>query len=297
MNARTQAHQPAADKAGLRVRDRRFGRRFDGSSVRSSGDNASPDLASDPIAAAWFTALSASFPRGEAMFIEAVRAHREGTPEPLASQIRDFIRQEVHHSREHLAFNRAAEAAGFDLAQVDNRVAQMVSETQAQPAIVQLAVTMALEHFTAMFAHLFLTDPDSIGSAGMGGRDLWQWHAVEEIEHKGVAYDTWIHATRNWPARRRWIMRSAVMVQVSFHFIRNRSEDALELLAQRGIIGWRARWRLFAYLTFRPGMLRRIVPQWLAFFRPGFHPWDHDDSALIRAYDRNQPDGAPSTRS
>ena len=26
--------------------------------------------------------------------------------------------------------------------------------------------------------------------------ELWRWHAAEEIEHKGVAYDTWLHATR-----------------------------------------------------------------------------------------------------
>lgn len=291
MNANTQVQQPAAPYAGLTIRDRRFGR------ASGNAADAAPDLARDPIAAAWFTALSASFPRGEAMFIEAVRAHRAGTPEPLASQIRDFIRQEVNHSREHLAFNRAAQEAGFDLTQVESRVAQMVGETLAQPAIVQLAVTIALEHFTAMFAHLFLTDPASIGSAGMGSRDLWLWHAVEEIEHKGVAFDTWNHATRDWPARKRWLMRSVVMVQVSYRFIHNRSEDALELLAQRGIGGWRARWRLFAYLAFKPGMLRRIVPQWLAFFRPGFHPWDHDDSALITAYDSTQPGGMPSARS
>ncbi len=223
------------------------------------------------------------------MFIDAVRAHRDGVPEPLGSQIRDFIRQEVNHSREHIAFNRAAQEAGFDLAIIDRRVAQMVGETQSQPAIVQLCVTMALEHFTAMFAHLFLKDPASIASAGMGGRDLWQWHAVEEIEHKAVAFDTWNHATRGWPARRRWMMRSLVMLNVTYRFIRNRSEDALELLAQRGIAGWQARWRLFTYLTVRPGILRRIILQWLAYFRPGFHPWDHDDSALIADYDANQP--------
>ncbi len=276
MNAIASLQQASPDETHLKIRNRRFVR------------DASPDPQSDPIAAAWFTALSASFPRGEAMFIDAVRAHRDGVPEPLATQIRDFVRQEVNHSREHIAFNRAAKAAGFDLTQIDVRVAQMVRETQDQPAIVQLAVTMALEHFTAMFAHLFLKDPDSIASAGMGGRDLWLWHAAEEIEHKGVAFDTWDHAVRDWSQQRRWMTRCMVMGNVTFHFIRNRCEDALELLAQRGITGRRARWRLLTYLTVRPGMLRRIIPQWLAFFRPGFHPWDHDDSALITAYDSDQ---------
>ncbi len=287
MDALVNLPQAQSGQPALTIRERRFDRA------------AKPDIASDPVAAAWFAALSASFPRGEAMFIEAVRAHREGAPEPLASQIRDFIRQEVNHSREHIAFNRSAQDAGFDLARIDQRVAQMIGETQSQPAIVQLCVTMALEHFTAMFAHVFLNEPDSIAGAGgsMGGPDLWQWHAVEEIEHKGVAFDTWNHATRDWPARRRWIMRALVMLKVTWRFIGNRSADALELLAQHGITGWRARWRLFTYLTVRPGVLRRIAPKWLAYFRPGFHPWDHDDSALIAAYDAAHDRDQESARS
>ena len=273
MNALTKAQQARSSEAAIVVRDRRF--------KQAPGR----DLESDPVGSAWFTALSASFPRGEAMFIDAVRAHRAGTPEPLGSEIRAFIRQEVNHSREHLAFNKAAEAAGYDLTKIDARVARMIGETQEKPAIVQLAVTMALEHFTAMFAHQFLAEPDAIAGGGMGVRDLWLWHAVEEIEHKGVAFDTWNHATRDWKPRRRWIMRSLVMLRVTFNFLRNRSEDALELLAQRGITGIRARWRLLTYLVAKPGILRRIAPQWLAYFRFGFHPWEHDDRALIARYD------------
>src|SRR3546814_4307871 len=41
-------------------------------------------LNGDPIASAFHTALSGTFPRGEAMFIEAVEAHRDGVPARLA---------------------------------------------------------------------------------------------------------------------------------------------------------------------------------------------------------------------
>jgi predicted metal-dependent hydrolase len=272
MTAYTPVKASPADLT-LTVRDRRFGR----GTTRKRG--------CDPVAAAWFLALSTSFPRGEAMFIEAVKAHREGVPPRLAAEIREFIKQEVNHSREHLAFNRAAQEAGYDVARIDRRVAQMVAETQEKPPLVQLCITMALEHFTAIFAHLFLTDPDSLVSEGLGDPELWRWHSIEEIEHKGVAFDTWNHATRDWKPRKRWIVRSLVMLRVSARFIRNRSQDALDFMAQDGITGWQARWRLFAYLVGRPGMLRRIFPAWLGYFRPGFHPWDHDDRALIQLND------------
>ncbi len=239
----------------------------------------------DPVAAAWFAALSCSFPRGEAMFIEAVKAHRDGVPEKLAGEIRDFIRQEVNHSREHIAFNRAVQDAGYELSAINSRVNRLVDETLAAPPIVQLAITCALEHFTAMFAHQLLKDPASLTTAGMGDPQLWLWHAVEEIEHKAVAYDTWLHATRDWSSFKRWRIRSIIMVLVTFRFLKNRSTDAMELLAQDGIKGWRARWGIFSYLLGKPGILRKIAPAWLGYFRPGFHPWDHDDRHLIARFD------------
>ncbi len=256
----------------LTVRDRRF-RREGGTRHWLDGD---------PVATAWFTALSASFPRGEAMFIDAVKAHRDGVPPALAEEIRDFIRQEVNHSREHLAFNRAAVDAGYHLAAIDARVAALVAMTQDLPPLVQLTVTCALEHFTAIFAHQFLAHPDHFGTADEETVALWQWHAVEEIEHKAVAFDTWVHATRQMPPFRRWLMRAVVMGDVTGRFLRNRWIDALELLAQDGITGWRARLKLAAYLWGRPGILRRTFPAWAQWFRPGFHPWQVDDRALIQ---------------
>ncbi len=261
---------------GITVRNRRFGRGRE--RVRGI----------DPVASAWFAALSASFPRGEAMFIDAVKAHRDAVPPELAQEIRDFIKQEVNHSREHIAFNRAVADAGYDLTAIDARVKSLVNMTQSKPPIVQLAITCALEHFTAMFAHEFLRNPDSIASAGMGDVQLWLWHAVEEIEHKGVAFDTWSHATRDWSDWKRWKVRCLIMALVTFRFIRNRATDAVELLKQDGITGMRAKWRLFAYLVGRPGILRKIFPAWLSYFKPGFHPWDHNDRHLIAAWDDEQ---------
>ena len=85
---------------------------------------------------------------------------------------------------------------------------------------------------------------------------------------------------------RRWLLRGAMMELVTRKFLAHRFSDALDLLAQDGITGWRARARLLHYLLVRPGVLRRLLPAWLAYFRPGFHPWDRDDRALIAAAER-----------
>ena len=241
--------------------------------------------AGEPFGTAWHNALSATFPRGEAFFIEAVKAHREGADPQLAAEIRAFVKQEINHTREHVAFNKLAENAGYDIKAIDERVREMLEMTKGRPEILNLAATMALEHYTAMMAHEFLANPKHFAKADPEVRDMWRWHSVEEIEHKGVAFDTWNHATRGWTPWRRWKLRSLMMLIVTGRFFKHRWEDSMNLLAQDGITGWKARWGLFKYLAFTPGVVRRIFPAWLAYFKPGFHPWDHDDRALIGLYE------------
>ncbi|MBX7513151.1 metal-dependent hydrolase [Qipengyuania sp. GH38] len=259
----------------ITVRDERFNR----------GTNPRRWWAGEPFGTAWHNALSATFPRGEAFFIEAVKAHREGAGPKLEAEIRAFVKQEINHTREHIAFNKLAENAGYDIKAIDQRVAELLALTKDRPAIANLAVTMALEHYTAMMAAEFLANPQHFKDADPEVRDMWRWHAAEEIEHKGVAYDTWNHATKDWTPFRRWKVRSLVMLTVTARFFKNRWVDSLNLLEQDGITGWKAKWGLFKYLTVSPGVVRRIFPAWLSYFRPGFHPWDHDDRELIGLYE------------
>jgi len=277
---RSAAASPAPADLTLNVRDERFNR------------DAAPRRwwAGEPFGTAWHNALSATFPRGEAFFIESVKAHRDGADPKLDAEIRAFVRQEINHTREHIAFNRLAQDAGYDIAAIDKRVAEMLELVKGRPPIINLAVTMALEHYTAMMAHEFLANPKHFENADAEVRDMWRWHAVEEVEHKGVAFDTWNHATRDWSKWRRWKLRNIMMVLITIRFFRNRWADSLALLEQDGITGRKARWGLLKYLTISPGVVRRIFPAWLAYFKPGFHPWDHDDRALIGKYESEFPD-------
>lgn len=265
-------------------RDRRFGR---GSAMQRWWANG------DPFATAFFNALSVTFPKGEAFFIEAVKAHRDGVPERLAREIRAFTLQEVMHSREHVAFNARVVDAGYDVAPLEARVDEILAIANARPPIVRLAATMALEHYTAILAQMILKRADLFPATDAESVALWRWHAIEEIEHKGVAYDAWAHATRDWSRAKRWRVKTIMMLIITVNFWRHRIEGMLELLRQDGITGWRARTGLARYLLLRPGVLRLIARPWFSFFLPGFHPWNHDDRALI---DRAESDYAAAVR-
>jgi predicted metal-dependent hydrolase len=256
-------------------RDRRFGR-----------DAATPRLwhGGRVEATAIYNALSATFPIGEAYFVESVRKFREGAPPKLAEEIKGFTTQEAIHSREHDAFNKRAADAGYDLSKLEQRVTERLAITRDRPPIVNVAATMALEHFTAIVAHQLLANPRHLEGAEPETADLWRWHAVEEIEHKAVAYDTWLFATRDWPRYKRWKVKAKIMLLVTRNFLVDRTAGALELMRQDGVTGLKAWSLLLSYLWLRPGMFRKIAGAWLKYFLPGFHPWNEDDRHLLGGY-------------
>jgi predicted metal-dependent hydrolase len=169
---------------------------------------------------------------------------------------------------------------------LEERVDRRLAVVRARHPIACLAATMALEHFTAILAHELLSDPRHLAGADAETAAMWRWHAIEEIEHKGVAYDTWLHATKHWTRFRRWKVKSKVMLLVTKNFIVDRTRGTLDLLRQDGITGPRAWARFFWFAFVRPGVLRKILGAWASFFMPGFHPWKHDDRALIAAAEK-----------
>ena len=266
---------PSPAELSITPRDRRFGRDTDAPRLWHGGR---------VEATAIYNALSTTFPAGEAFFVESVRAFRDGAPPKLAEEIKGFTTQEAIHSREHDAFNKRATRSGYDLSRLEAQVEKRLSITRGRPPVVSLAATMALEHFTAILAHQLLADPRHLDGAEGETADLWRWHAVEEIEHKGVAYDTWLHATRDWPRLKRWKVKAKVMLYVTRNFVVDRTAGALDLMRQDGVTGVQAWSRLLWYLWVRPGMFRKIAGAWLKFFLPGFHPWNEDDRHLLSRY-------------
>ena len=257
-------------------RDRRFGR----GTVQKRWW-----LRGDPIATAFYNALSITFPRGEAYFVESVRAFRDGTPPKLEREIKAFITQEVMHSREHVAFNNRVVEAGYDITALEKKVVESLELTKGRPGIFNLCVTMALEHYTAIMAQQLLEDPRVFAGADPEQAALWKWHAIEEIEHKGVAYDTWTHASRDWTRGKRWRIKSLIMLIVTKNFWINRYDGVMQLLAQDGIKGLKAHARVLWFLFGNPGLIRGLFLPWARFFLPGFHPWNHDDRHLIQRAD------------
>jgi predicted metal-dependent hydrolase len=95
-----------------------------------------------------------------------------------------------------------------------------------------------------------------------------------------------MHMTKDWSRYKRWKVKSLVMVLTSKNFFFDRIGSMLELLRQDGLSGPKLWLRMFSYIFVSPGLSRKMLPLWLAYFLPGFHPWKHDDRHLMVAYDQ-----------
>ena len=139
-------------------------------------------------------ALSSVFPDGEDYFVRSVRHYRDRITDPaLKRQVSGFIGQEAVHGREHRVFNDRLAELGYPTKKYERFTkAGLRFRERILPPISNLAATAALEHFTATLAELVLTNEEIRDLMGADAvRDLFVWHALEESEHKAVAFDVY----------------------------------------------------------------------------------------------------------
>jgi predicted metal-dependent hydrolase len=232
----------------------------------------------------FFDAFSIMFPLGEKFFIDSVKHFRDQIPAetPLAAEITGFIHQEGTHIREHRLYNLrlAAQGAPIDALEALIQLRQQNSLQRVSPAT-RLALTACLEHYTAILADQLLRHPEILDGADPAMAAIWQWHAIEETEHKAVAFDVFA-ATEPRPLRR-YLVRCGAMLGVSVYFVIDLTYFVYRLAAcdrERG--NWREWCRLQWWLFVHPGIFTRVLPAWLFWFAPWFHPNRIDSRAVLQ---------------
>ncbi|MFT3921312.1 MAG: metal-dependent hydrolase [Myxococcales bacterium] len=234
----------------------------------------------DPYSTHLLNALSVTFPPGERLFMAAVRALRHKVEDPaLKEQIKAFLAQEALHSREHSSLNAWLTKVGYPADKFEQEVADDIAQRRsARGPFEDLAVTCALEHFTAIMAESWLKHPELRERCHKDLRALWLWHAIEELDHKAVAFDVY------QAAGGQYALRAATMVFVTIGLIGGISIYQAQLMAHDNEHKNLKSWAKGLWTYWGPtGYFVRLIPSYLRYFRRDFHPFDQDDSALLAA--------------
>lgn len=233
----------------------------------------------DPFMSQFMNNLSSLFPYGEKFFVDSVRAVRERVSEPqLKKDISAFIGQEAMHSKEHAAYNDYANAHGIDLERLELRIKVLLEwVTRFSTRKQRLAATCALEHFTATMAEQLLRREDLTTQMNDPKLyQLWMWHAIEENEHKAVCYDVYQKVYGGY------FTRVLVMLLTTVVFLGVIGWFQVHLLRKDGqLFNWRS-WGFGLKKLFglRNGFFTKLIGPYLDYYRPGFHPNDHDTAHL-----------------
>jgi predicted metal-dependent hydrolase len=226
--------------------------------------------------------LSAFFPEGEDFFVQSVRNYRDQVTDPeLKKQVGAFIGQEAIHGREHRRFNERLQSHGFPTGFVDRRTRIGLERlARRAPKTVQLAVTAALEHYTATIAEVLLRDQKAQDLSHVSEvRHIFLWHAVEENEHKSVAFDVYQQVCGDQKLRIRTMKATTVIFLGSLF-----GSTLLSLARDRN--AWNPKRLLpsLGRLRDNPFFTREVWGRLTDYNRPDFHPDDHDTTALLERW-------------
>lgn len=237
-------------------------------------------MGNDPFISHFWNAFFTTFPPGERFFVRSVLNYRDKVRNPqLQQEINDFAGQEGAHANAHQDHLDTLTYHGYTSLERENRLIDPALKfmTKRFPKL-SLVNTLAMEHFTALLAHQILADHELfLDHADEEFIALFKWHALEEIEHKSVAYDVYMEVDgRYWP-------RSVAMVFGTLALFLLIPVRMSPLLYKDGLffkpkVWWHGMKFLFGGSK---GLFTRPWRHYIQFYRKDFHPWDVQDHHLV----------------
>ncbi|WP_374256618.1 metal-dependent hydrolase [Aquabacterium sp.] len=231
-------------------------------------------LGGDAFKTRLFDAMSTIFPEGERFFISCVRDFRDQVTDPhLKREIKDFIRQEGQHGIIHNQFNEHLRQQGINVDRLERATRDWLFEFLRKhlPRKHTLAITAASEHLTAIMAEAMFERRDVMGAADPRMFAMYAWHAMEEMEHKAVAYDVMQKV-----AGVGYLRRVITLLEVTFFFNLRMLSYTNYMLRKDRFSRWeraklfaKGMWWLYGY----QGLFSSCWRAYLRYYKPGYHPW------------------------
>jgi len=233
-----------------------------------------------PFKTHFLNALSVTFPDGERFFIDSIKAFKDriDNTEQLA-EIQEFIKQENWHRHLHIQYNEWLERNGLPAKEIETEMGNFWNSLHKRfrPETC-LAVTICVEHITAVNAELFLSYRTTLKRMHPHFEQVWRWHGIEEIEHKAIAMD--VYNAINVSTWRRRLAMCFVLVYYTYFM----SKNTIRFLhADKQLWKWQTlkdAWSLM--FDKQSGLIRCSTKHMWNFMRADWHPNQTDHSILMK---------------
>jgi predicted metal-dependent hydrolase len=178
------------------------------------------------LAAAWcgdclvtssiMEAVSLATPVMERFVTRAVANCRGSTP--LAdSGVLMFIREEAEHSRVHRAFNKLLGSPRDRLPPALTPLAAIIrGASRSLPLGSQLLFAATVEHFSAVLSMAYLKNEKNWKFTSDRVRNMFAWHAREELVHRAFVFDLWKAQYSSGPVRKALVMTSILCGAIAY---------------------------------------------------------------------------------
>lgn len=222
----------------------------------------------------FLNALSITLPDCEKFFIDTVKPHLKTIEDPeLLETTLEFVRQESHHRSSHRHYNNWLLDQGLPVNKLQegtNRMWTWIKNKLSNNSC--MAITICVEHITVVYASVFLSCDGILSKMHPQFREIWQWHAVEEIEHKAVTMDIW-NSIGGSETRK----RIAMLVVLPVYMWIVGKNTIVFLHHDNQLWKWSTLRDMIDFLfSHEYGVVRRSFSSWMEFMNYGFHP-DHQD--------------------
>lgn len=216
-------------------------------------------------------ALSLLLPYLEPYLIRSMHQAKASVRDPgLATDIDNFNGQEGQHYRQHKRFNDVVRQGVAGLEAFEERLSADYHRFSEQRSLrFNLAYAEGFEAYTSAMA-LFSLEVGLLERFQPEAKALFQWHLVEELEHRTVAFDVYQHVVGKYLYRvavglyAQWHMSRWIM-SVADHLVR-----ANERRWREEFGGYRGMWTRTRPLLWK--LLRTLLPRVLKTYLPWYDP-------------------------
>jgi predicted metal-dependent hydrolase len=235
-----------------------------------------------PYLSHYWDSLSLFFPQGERQTIDWAREcladlQKDGHIALLADAVA-FIGQEAAHRRVHTQYNEVLKANGYRN-WVEPVLGFQLRCAKIFPRRLQLSLGAAFEHWTTILGDYYMSVPSRFDGMADPPRRVWEWHSLEETEHKTVLFDLY-----RWRGGG-YMLRVFGFLFMTSLIVFDLSVGQVAMLHRDRALHRADTWKVAIRAWFgRQGLLQHHLPLIWAYLQPGYHPSQHDSRPLVEDY-------------